>query len=339
MNILTPHDKPALRILAITLALVGLFISLTTIFLCAWLCIKQKKLRNMTLIRVIFLLQVLEALKCIYNLIGINVDMNNDAGCRVFVFFMLVLLSAPLNLSVFCILHLWSVLTQKICPSRPRKLAIAILVVYSILPQLFTLFIPPKVAGMDSYCEFSNNPGRRLFIFKWLIFYVWVGLACIAGIVGVSSVIFVIKKRSKGVRQRICSESTLVPQSESSASAEAAFAINSQVSKPSAQLGRRGSLSVIAKTLQSMIWFLVVPIVYLGFNTVLSIVWYCKGRISLTEAIVDKILQFLAAPLFALSFYVNPSVRRALRQHRDGESANMHRHIWNLKEITNGNKN
>ncbi|KAI9467435.1 hypothetical protein BX667DRAFT_504329 [Coemansia mojavensis] len=319
MNILTPHDKPALRILAITLALVGLFISLTTIFLCAWL--------------------FLEALKCIYNLIGINVDMNNDAGCRVFVFFMLVLLSAPLNLSVFCILHLWSVLTQKICPSRPRKLAIAILVVYSILPQLFTLFIPPKVAGMDSYCEFSNNPGRRLFIFKWLIFYVWVGLACIAGIVGVSSVIFVIKKRSKGVRQRICSESTLVPQSESSASAEAAFAINSQVSKPSAQLGRSRQLvsycpNIAVYDLVSSRPHCLSGIQHCPFDCLVL-----QGRISLTEAIVDKILQFLAAPLFALSFYVNPSVRRALRQHRDGESANMHRHIWNLKEITNGNKN
>ncbi|KAJ2807850.1 hypothetical protein H4R20_001107 [Coemansia guatemalensis] len=90
--------------------------------------------------------------------------------------------------------------------------------------------------------------------------------------------------------------------------------INATVVKESLQR-RRSSNIIVAKTLMSMVWFPIVPILSLGFNTIYSIVWYRTQKESMQVAVVDEVLQFLAVPLFALTFYLNPSVKRALKQY------------------------
>ncbi|KAJ2362773.1 hypothetical protein H4S02_011290, partial [Coemansia sp. RSA 2611] len=49
---------------------------------------------------------------------------------------------------------------------------------------------------MSTYCEYRSAPNRRLFIFQWLVFYIWVTLACVAGVYSIISVVFVIRKRA-----------------------------------------------------------------------------------------------------------------------------------------------
>ncbi|KAJ2889314.1 hypothetical protein IWW38_004788 [Coemansia aciculifera] len=46
-----------------------------------------------------------------------------------------------------------------------------------------------------------------------------------------------------------------------------------------------------------------------------SIVWYRKQNEDEAAFVVDKVLQFLAVPLMAMTFYLSPPVRRAFKQY------------------------
>ncbi|KAJ2232988.1 hypothetical protein IWW45_004544 [Coemansia sp. RSA 485] len=79
---------------------------------------------------------------------------------------------------------------------------------------------------------------------------------------------------------------------------------------------RLSNSGVVIQTLRSVIWFPVAPIVCLGFNTAYSIVWYHTKKENNVIFVVDKVLQFLAIPLIAMTFYLSPPVKRAYKQWR-----------------------
>ncbi|KAJ2061117.1 hypothetical protein GGI17_003297 [Coemansia sp. S146] len=89
----------------------------------------------------------------------------------------------------------------------------------------------------------------------------------------------------------------------------------STLAKENRRRRRRSSNLIIAKALSSVIWFPITPIICLGFNTAYSIVWYKAQHEDDAEFIVDKVLQFLAVPLMAMTFYLSPPVRRAFKQY------------------------
>ncbi|KAJ1726608.1 hypothetical protein LPJ61_005072 [Coemansia biformis] len=316
MNILSPHDVRVASILVTTLNSVGLAMSLVTLVLCVILCNKRHEISGMTIIRVIFLLQILEAMRCLFSLVTVYADATDNAGCRAQVFFTLVLSAAPLNLSVVCMVYFQAILLHKVAV-RGRYLRIMLLAgvaAYTIVPPMFTLFIPARTAGMPSYCAFYDAPSRRLFIFKWLVIYIWLSLTCIVGLCSITAMMVAIFRRAGTVKSRICSGSSSgsrAPGQPSSISGE----LNATVVKESLHRRRRSSGLVVAKTLKSMCWFSIVPIVSFTFNMAYSVVWYRTQQQSLAVFIVDQVLQFLSVPLYCLTFYLNPSVQRALSQY------------------------
>ncbi|KAJ1721928.1 hypothetical protein LPJ53_003617 [Coemansia erecta] len=288
MNDLTGHDTPGIRILMTALASVGMLISLTTLALCIILCYRRRELARMTIFRVIAALQLLTLLDSTFNLLAIYVNPRNDASCRVFTFFSLVFAISPLVLSVNCILYFQIILIHNI-PLRqkwPRILMAVASVVFSVIPEMFTLIIPPRMAGMETYCDFLQPPSKRLFMFKWLVFYIWVTLTAIIGISSIIIMILHIFKRTLAAQDQMSTDGF-----EHSDDSFSVYSLNADVIadvvKDNRQKRRRSSNSVVVHTLRSVIWFPIAPIVCMGFNTVYSIVWYRTQKENNAIFIVD----------------------------------------------------
>ncbi|KAJ2709928.1 hypothetical protein H4R19_004002 [Coemansia spiralis] len=310
------NGKGAAITVATVLSAVGLTMAVVTLVLCVFLCIKRREIAGMTIVRVIFLLQILETLRCMVDIIAIYTNPAHNAGCRVLVFFTLVLAAAPLNLSVICMVYFQTVLLHKVAV-RGRYLRLALLAVvtiYTVVPPLFTLIIPAHTAGMSSYCAFFEAPSRRLFVFKWLVFYIWIMLVSVVGLGSITVMAVAIFQRSCEAQSRMSTASTAGLRASGQP-----CGVSSDRNAPAAKEGperrRRSSGLVVARTLRSMVWFSVVPIVSFAFNTAYSIVWYHTQELPLAAVIVDQVLQFLAVPLFCLSFYLNPCVQRAFAQY------------------------
>ncbi|KAJ2871103.1 hypothetical protein GGH93_005076 [Coemansia aciculifera] len=158
---------------------------------------------------------------------------------------------------------------------------------------------------MRSYCEYMDPPSTRLFVFKWLVMYIWITLAILIGLYSIARMVIVIVRRSR----EACSQ---MSQPSSTQSTEEGL---STLAKENRRRRRRSSNLIIAKALSSVIWFPIMPIICLGFNTAYSIVWYKAQHEDEAAFIVDKVLQFLAVPLMAMTFYLSPPVRRAFKQY------------------------
>ncbi|KAJ2657377.1 hypothetical protein IWW48_004559 [Coemansia sp. RSA 1200] len=345
MNYVGIHNTTAARTLVTVLASIALGISSITTVLCVWLCIKRKELLRMTIYRVILAIQILMVLKSIINLIGPYANANTNASCRVYVFFNLVINVAPLNLSVFAILYFQAVLLHNVQLHKrwPRILVAVAATVLSIVPELFVLFIPTRMAGMQSFCQYYAKPSSaRHFAFQWCVFYIWVSLTAIIGLCSITTMVIAIICRSRDAcdqmnhnhhhSHRVRHPSSHADSggtdncpSKAAESGSASYSSSGQddtlqsvmveVVKESRKRRRRSSSIVVAKTMCSIIWFPIAPIITLGFNTVYSIVWYKTGAKSYEVFIIDRVLQFLSVPLMAMTFYLSPPARRALRKY------------------------
>lgn len=321
--------SPYIITLRTALSSVGLGIATITAFLCIFLCYKRRELYHMTIFRVIFSLQALEMLDSILGIVIIYADPTGDASCRVIVFLSLSCHSATLYLSVFCSLYFQAVLIHNIPLHRkwPRILLAAGTILFSLIPPMFALFIPAKTAGMDSFCEFfAPPPTRGLFIFRWLIYYVWVVLAIILGIYSIVGMFIVIITRSRDACNQMTSSSVIEDGDGGTRSSATSMdhgrptcdtgITPASVVKENKRKRRRDSNLIIAKALGSVIWFPIMPIISLGFNTVYSIIWYKIQTKSEAALTVDRVLQFLAVPIIAMTFFLSPPVRRAYSQYR-----------------------
>ncbi|KAJ2857445.1 hypothetical protein GGI22_003515 [Coemansia erecta] len=309
MNNVGAHNTQAARTVVTALASVGLGISGITLLLCLWLCMQRKELLRMTIYRVILAIQVLMVLKSIINLVGPYVNAHAEASCRAYVFFNLVLNIAPLNLSVFAIVYFQAVLLHNVQLHKrwPCIVVVASTIVFSVVPQLFVLFIPAHLAGMDSLCQYYETPNKRHFLFEWLVFYIWVTLTAIVGVYSIVAMVVAIVHRS----HQACSQMALSDQT--TATDESSLQnVAVQVVRETRKRRRRSSNLVVVRTLSSIIWFPIAPILTLGFNTVYSIVWYRTQTQSYEVFIADRVLQFLSVPLMAMTFYLSPPARRAL---------------------------
>ncbi|KAJ2857807.1 hypothetical protein J3B02_000746 [Coemansia erecta] len=316
MNEITGHNTPCILTLLTILTSIGLFVSVTTTILCVILGYRRRELLKMTIFRVITALQLLEVFDSIFNLLTLYVNPSRNANCRVLVFFSLVLAISPLVLSVFCILYFQIILIHNIPLRRkwPRIMMATGSVAVSLVPPMFTLFIPAETAGINSYCDYLAAPNSRLFVFKWLVFYIWATLAIFAGIFSMLTMLTFITRRSRAASCHLSLDGFGHLDDTNTESTLLNANVVSDVIKDNRNKRRQSHTRVVIQTLRSVIWFPIAPIVCLGFNTVYSIVWYRTKRENNVIFVIDRVLQFLAVPLIAMTFYLSPPVKRAFKQ-------------------------
>ncbi|KAI8322733.1 hypothetical protein GQ54DRAFT_333058 [Martensiomyces pterosporus] len=299
------YSTSALRPLRVVLSSVDLALALVTLILAIALSARRRELLKITIFRVILVLQVLGVLKSLFELLVVYIEPDSSGGCRVFVFLSIVFAITPLYISVFCILYFQIVLISKVPHSRlwPKVLMVLGILVFSLLPESFILYIPPRTAGIDSYCKYTEIPSTRTFVFKWLVCYAWIVLAGLIGICSIIAIAICIIRRSREASDEASSSSNSL-----------STACSTGVASIRRQRKRRSSTMLIIKTLRSIVWFPVMPIVSLWFSTVYLIVVYRNQRAIASLAIADACFQFLEVLFMAMTFYFSPPVRRAYLQ-------------------------
>ncbi|KAJ1664594.1 hypothetical protein GGF38_003072 [Coemansia sp. RSA 25] len=80
---------------------------------------------------------------------------------------------------------------------------------------------------------------------------------------------------------------------------------------PSNAVSRNTTPELLNKTLRTVIWFPITPIISLWLNLLLRSIYYYKRRVYMSLEFVNVILLALQSFFLAIAFVVNPSVRHA----------------------------
>ncbi|KAI8322730.1 hypothetical protein GQ54DRAFT_310698 [Martensiomyces pterosporus] len=294
------YTEPNIRTLQLTLFSVDLVVALVTLLLCIWLSEKRRELLNVTVFRVIFVLQFLGVAKGAVELAIILTDPRSNSKCRWLTYLSHIVSMGPLYLSVFCTLYFQLLLVNNVPPSRlwPKRVMVAGTLVFSLVPESFILFISPKTVGITTYCQYAHTFNTRIFVFRWLVSYIWVILASVIGVGSITATLISIVRKYR----KVSSEITM-----STMPIDAIYT--------SDQL-RRSSSTLVVKTLVSIVWFPIMPIVSLWLAITYSIVRYKTQQDILAMDVLNNVFQFLEVPVMAMTFYTSPPVRRAYRKYR-----------------------
>ncbi|KAJ2028827.1 hypothetical protein IWW57_001980 [Coemansia sp. S610] len=109
---------------------------------------------------------------------------------------------------------------------------------------------------------------------------------------------------------------------------------------PSDAVYRNTNPELLNKTLRTVIWFPITPIISLWLNMLLVSVYYYKQRVYMSLEFINVILLALQSFFLAIALVVNPSVRYAYseqakrRQREKGGQAN--RALSNNSDISTG---
>ncbi|KAJ1963497.1 hypothetical protein GGI12_002029 [Dipsacomyces acuminosporus] len=205
---------------------------------------------------------------------------------------------APLYLSVFCTLYFQILLVNDISPVKkwPKWIMILGTLLFTFVPASFVLFIPPRIAGLQAYCSYSESIDTRTYVFKWLVSHLWIVLAGLIGIVSITTILVYIVRK--------CKDADIQTRGSSGS-------LDTLCTSDSSR--RRTSSAIIVRTLLSIVWFPVMPIISLWFNVSYSTVRYKTQRSNTPMDALNIVFQFLQVPVMAMTFYASPCVKRAFK--------------------------
>ncbi|KAJ2486558.1 hypothetical protein IWW37_005578 [Coemansia sp. RSA 2050] len=154
-----------------------------------------------------------------------------------------------------------------------------------------TLFLDPSTAGIDSFCELKLISNHRQYVYVICAVAIWQYLA---GIIGVLSIVALLVHiiRARKQTARLLHESA-------------------QYYGPSGSVQRNANPELLNKTLRTVIWFPITPIISLWLNMLLLSVYYYKQRVYMSLEFINVMLLALQSFFLAIALVVNPSVRYA----------------------------
>ncbi|KAI8322734.1 hypothetical protein GQ54DRAFT_310702 [Martensiomyces pterosporus] len=287
-------------VLWVALFSVDLLISLLTLCVAVAISIRHPRLLSMAIFQAVFALQAMMVARSITEIVISAVGVHRDASCRIVLFLALVFAILPLYLCDFCIIYLQLVLINSV-PFR-KKLPLRILSICCVLPatipQLFVLFLPPRIADIDSYCSYSKLPSRRHFAFDWLVCNIWILLAGVIGMVSMGVTITHIYRTSAKIRK-----------------------LSEDSSTHGLDNSQKQRMGLANRALVSVVWFPATPIVSLYFTVVFHSVRFAKQREIPWMETLDMVLQFLEPIFIAIAFYASPPVRHVLYRYFSRKAA------------------
>ncbi|KAJ2788931.1 hypothetical protein GGI18_002685 [Coemansia linderi] len=182
------------------------------------------------------------------------------------------------------------------------------------------LFLDPSTAGVNSFCDLKLIPNHQQYVFTICTVAVWQYLAGIIGVISIAA-LFVHIIRARNKTASLLHEST-------------------QYYGPSGAVQRNTNPELLNKTLRTVIWFPITPIISLWLNMLLVSVYYYKQRVYMSLEFINVVLLALQSFFLAIALVVNPSVRYAYseqakrRQREKGGQAN--RALSNNSDISTG---
>ncbi|KAI8325910.1 hypothetical protein GQ54DRAFT_253924, partial [Martensiomyces pterosporus] len=200
----------------------------------------------------------------------------------------------PVYLCVYCVVYLQLVVIHKVSTKKrwPRILLLTICMVCSFGPSITLLVIPHKEAGIDSFCKIPDIPGERDYWVTIVSSLIWLYIPGIIGVISMVVVSIHILRTSSEVRR---------------AQQDAEFFYGLWYSNEGYK-----NADMLNRTLVSIVWFPLTPIVALWLNVLLFSVRYYKKRVYIGAEFVNVALLTLESVFLAIALVVNPLVLDAV---------------------------
>ncbi|KAJ2396395.1 hypothetical protein GGF41_008606 [Coemansia sp. RSA 2531] len=157
------------------------------------------------------------------------------------------------------------------------------------------LFLDPSTAGVDSFCVLRRIPNHQQYVFIICVVAIWEYLAGIIGVLSITALLIHIIQEQKRT-ERLLRETA-------------------QHYGPSNAVSRNTDPELLNRTLRTVIWFPITPIIALWLNVILFSVYYYKQRVYMSLEFINVILLGLQSFFLAIALVVNPSVRCAHTEH------------------------
>ncbi|KAJ2347169.1 hypothetical protein GGH92_003297 [Coemansia sp. RSA 2673] len=157
------------------------------------------------------------------------------------------------------------------------------------------LFLDPSTAGVDSFCVLRRIPNHQQYVFIICVVAIWEYLAGIIGVLSITALLIHIIQEQKRT-ERLLRETA-------------------QHYGPSNAVSRNTDPELLNRTLRTVIWFPITPIIALWLNVILFSVYYYKQQVYMALEFINVILLGLQSFFLAIALVVNPSVRCAHTEH------------------------
>ncbi|KAJ1821422.1 hypothetical protein GGH91_002129 [Coemansia sp. RSA 2671] len=257
----------------------------------------RPSIRRSSIIRVLIVAQALNCIRFILRPVTTFSNIRSDFGCRSLIFLNNATTMLPVNLCIYCVIYLQLVVFHKVSPTNrwPRALLLTAATAVSVIPISMYLFLDPSTAGVDSFCDLAKIPEHKQYVFVICVLAIWEYLAGAVGII----CILVLMIRIIHTRRET----------------KRALLASAQYYGPSDAVQRNTNPELLNKTLQSIIWIPITPIISIWLNILLLTISYYKRRVYMWLEFVNVLLLALQSFFLAIALVVNPSVRYAYAEH------------------------
>ncbi|KAJ2510396.1 hypothetical protein H4217_007891 [Coemansia sp. RSA 1939] len=276
----------------ITSAVVSLLIFLYGLIL-VWL---QPSIWKNRIARIIIIVQLLNCMRFVIRIIASFVVIKTEFGCRAILFVNNVLALLPVNLCIYCVLHLQLVIIHKVSPQKrwPTIVLISLAIGIAIIPASAFLYTPPSRLDITSYCNIPKLVQRKYYIFLVLTISVWQYFSGIVGAISVTIIGIHIVKTRKSSRRIL--------------------ALSLYAYHPSYNVIAQSKSKMLHRALLTIIWYPVTPIVSLWLNTIIYTVSYYRRTTFNGLEYVNVVFLGLQSVLLGIALIVNPTIRDAYKR-------------------------
>ncbi|KAJ2016533.1 hypothetical protein GGI14_003567 [Coemansia sp. S680] len=257
----------------------------------------QPRLWRSSIFRVLLVAQALNFIRFILRPVAIYTNINSDFGCRILLFLNNATTILPVNLCIYCVIYLQLVVFHKVSPTKrwPRALLLTAGVIISLVPISMYLFIRSRAVGLNSFCDLTKIPTHKEYVFIICVLAIWEYLAGAIGIISILTLAYHIARTRRETKRAL-------------------FA-SAQYYGPSDSIRRNTNAELLNKTLLSIIWFPITPIISLWLNILLLTINYYTRRVFMWLEFINVVLLALQSFFLAIALIVNPSVRCAYTEH------------------------
>ncbi|KAJ2860380.1 hypothetical protein GGH94_005553 [Coemansia aciculifera] len=292
----TPSER-ALRTFSIIVYTFSSAVSLCAFIYGMLVAHYQPRLWRSSIFRVLLVAQMLNFIRFILRPVAIYTKINSDFGCRILLFLNNATTMLPVNLCIYCVIYLQLVVFHKVSPAKrwPRACLLTAGVIISLVPISMYLFIRSRAVDLDSFCDLKKIPTRKQYIFIICVLAIWEYLAGAIGIISILTLAYHIVRTRRETKHAL-------------------FA-STQYYGPSDAIRRNTNAELLNKTLLSIIWFPITPIISLWLNILLLTINYYTGRVFMWLEFINVVLLALQSFFLAIALIVNPSVRCAYTEH------------------------
>lgn len=274
-------------------------ISLATFIYGLYLIRIKPKIWKNPIIRVLLVAQLINGFRFIIRPISIYLPFHVDFACRMLAFLNNVAAVLPVNLCVYCVVYLQLVVIHKVSPVKrwPRVLLLSIGVILSLVPLMMYLVLSPSAAGVQSFCHLKVVGDTKQYVFFICVVAIWQYLPGVVGVISIITLAIHIKHTKRRTR-RIQHESV------------------QSYGPPEAMVQNLHNADMLNKTLLSIIWFPITPILSLWFNMLLFSIYYYARRVYTPLEYVNVVLLGLQSLFLAGALIANPCVRGIYAERR-----------------------